>query len=176
MKPVNLFRVSRIRDERLFNIMEKHEANDHDNHRIRIHEIDSLRILTDALAKHGIRVNDTDGFYFGFVIPLIGKEFDLLKVTGKYCLNIELKSQDVSEEAILAQLRKNRHYLTHLGKRVILFTVVTDTMTCYRLTLSDNLVRSDLREIADMLKKCDAPYDENISRSFRKSAFMPYWS
>ena len=80
MKPVNIFRVSRIRDERLFNIMEKHEASDHDNHRIRIHEIDSLRILTDALAGHGITVKDTDGFYFGFVIPLIGKEFDLLKV------------------------------------------------------------------------------------------------
>ena len=71
MKPVNLFRVSRIRDERLFNIMEKHEASDHDNHRIRIHEIDSLRILTDALAGHGITGKDTDGFYFGFVILVI---------------------------------------------------------------------------------------------------------
>ena len=100
MKPVNLFRVSRIRDEKLFNIMEKHEAGDHDNHSIRIHEIESLRILTDALSGHGITVKDTDGFYFGFVIPLIGKEFDLLKVTGKFCLNIELKSQDVSEEQI----------------------------------------------------------------------------
>ena len=63
MKPVNLFRVSRIRDERLFNIMEKHEASDHDNHRIRIHEIDSLRILTDALAGQGIKVKDTEYIY-----------------------------------------------------------------------------------------------------------------
>ena len=92
LKPVNLFRVSRIQDEKLFNIMEKHEAGDHDEHRIRIHEIDSLRILTDALCAQGISVKDTDGFYFGFVIPLIGKEFDLIKVTGRYCLNIELKS------------------------------------------------------------------------------------
>ena len=54
MKPVNIFRVSRIRDERLFNIMEKHEAGDHDNHSIRIHEIKSLCILADALAGHSI--------------------------------------------------------------------------------------------------------------------------
>ena len=172
MGPVNIYAVTRVRDEELFNIAEKHEARVHDTHRIRIHEIESLRILVDGLTGCGMTVSEADGFYFGFTIPQIGKEFDLLKVTDKHCLNIELKSQDVSEEAILAQLRKNRHYLTHLGKRVILFTVVTDTMTCYRLTLSDNLVRSDIREIADMLKKCDAPYDEDISKSFRASEYL----
>lgn len=172
MGPVNIYTVTRVRDEELFNIVEKHEAGVHDTHRIRIHEIDSLRILVDGLTGCGMTVSEADGFYFGFTIPQIGKEFDLLKVTDKHCLNIELKSQDVSEEAILAQLRKNRHYLTHLGKRVILFTVVTDTLTCYRLTLSDNLVRSDLREIADMLKKCDVPYDDDIGKSFRASEYL----
>ena len=107
MKPVNIFRVSRIRDEDLFNIAAKHEADDHDNHRIRIHEIDSLRILVDALTDEGVTVSEFDGFYFGFIIPRIGKEFDLLKVTEKRCLNIELKSQDVTEEHIHAQLLKN---------------------------------------------------------------------
>ena len=172
MKPVNLFRVSRIRDERLFNIMEKHEASDHDNHRIRIHEIDSLRILTDALAGRGISVKDTDGFYFGFVIPLIGKEFDLLKVTGKYCLNIELKSQDVSEEQILAQLRKNRHYLTLLGRELMLFTVVTDTLTCYRLSADGELESTDIGEIARAVRKCRAAYHGNIDKLFRTSEYL----
>ena len=172
MKPVNLFRVSRIRDERLFNIMEKHEASDHDNHRIRIHEIDSLRILTDALAGHGITVKDTDGFYFGFVIPLIGKEFDLIKVTGKYCLNIELKSQDVGSEQILAQLRKNRHYLTLLGRELMLFTVVTDTLACYRLTDEDELEPVDIGEIARAVRKCRAAYHGNIDKLFRSSEYL----
>ena len=172
MKPVNLFRVSRIRDERLFNIMEKHEASDYDNHRIRIHEIDSLRILTDALAGCGITVKDTDGFYFGFVIPLIGKEFDLLKVTNKYCLNIELKSQDVSEEQILAQLRKNRHYLTLLGRDLMLFTVVTDTLTCYRLSDDGELESTDIRVIARAVRKCRAAYHGNIVKLFRTSDYL----
>ena len=172
MKPVNLFRVSRIRDERLFNIMEKHEAGDHDNHSIRIHEIDSLRILTDALVEHGISVKDTDGFYFGFVIPLIGKEFDLIKVTGKYCLNIELKSQDVGADQILAQLRKNRHYLTLLGRELMLYTVVTDTLTCYRLTDDDKLERVDIKDIARALKKCRAAYHGRIDKLFRASEYL----
>ena len=172
MKPVNLFRVSRIHDERLFNIMEKHEASDHDNHRIRIHEIDSLRILTDALSGQGITVKDTDGFYFGFVIPLIGKEFDLIKVTNKYCLNIELKSQDVSEEQILAQLRKNRHYLTLLGRDLMLFTVVTDTLTCYRLSDDNELEPTDIVEIAKAVRKCRAAYHGNIDKLFRASEYL----
>lgn len=172
MKPVNLFRISRIRDERLFNIMEKHEASDYDNHRMKIHEIDSLRILTDALAARGITVRDTDGFYFGFVIPLIGKEFDLIKVTGKYCLNIELKSQDVSEEQILAQLRKNRHYLTLLGRKLMLFTVVTDTLTCYRLSEGDELEAADIGEIAKAVKKCRAAYHGNIDKLFRTTEYL----
>ena len=172
IKPVNLFRVTRIRDERMFNIMEKHEASDHDNHSTRIHEIDSLRILTDALTEHGVTVKDTDGFYFGFVIPLIGKEFDLLKVTGKYCLNIELKSQDVGEDQILAQLIKNRHYLRLLGRELMLFTVVTDTLTCYRLSDDDELEPSDISEIVKALKKCSAAYHGRIDKLFRASEYL----
>ena len=172
MKPVNLFRVSRIRDERLFNIMEKHEASDHDNHRIRIHEIDSLRILTDALAGQGIKVKDTDGFYFGFVIPLVGKEFDLVKVTNKYCLNIELKSQDVGEDQILAQLRKNRHYLTLLGRDLMLFTVVTDTLACYRLTDDNELEPTEISEIAKAVRRCRTAYHGNIDKLFRASEYL----
>ena len=172
MRPVNIFRVSRIRDERLFNIMEKHEASDHDNHRIRIHEIDSLRILTDALAGQGIKVKDTDGFYFGFVIPLIGKEFDLVKVTNKYCLNIELKSQDVGEDQILAQLRKNRHYLTLLGRDLMLFTVVTDTLACYRLTDDNELEPTEISEIAKAVRRCRTAYHGNIDKLFRASEYL----
>ncbi len=172
MRPVNIFRVSRIQDERLFNIMEKHEAGDHDDHRIRVHEIDSLRILTDALAENGVTVKDADGFYFGFVIPLIGKEFDLLKVTGKYCLNIELKSQDVSEEAIHAQLKKNRHYLRLLGREMLLFTVVTDTMRCYRLSDEGELEKTDIGEVAWAVKKLRAAYHGRIDKLFLASEYL----
>ena len=172
MRPVNIFRVSRIHDEGLFNISVKHEAEDHDNHRIKIHEIDSLRILVDALTDSGVSISELDGFYLGFIIPQIGKEFDLLKVTGRNCLNIELKSQDVTEENILAQLRKNHHYLTLLGKKLMLFTVVTDTLTCYRLSRKGNLVRTELSEIAEAVRECDSTYEGRIDRLFRASEYL----
>lgn len=172
MNPVNIFAVSRITDETLFNIAEKHEADDKGSRKMRVHEIRSLRILTDSLTDCGMSMHEADGFYLGFTIPQIGKEFDLLKVTDRHCLNIELKSQAVSEEAILAQLRKNRHYLTHLGKRLLLYTVVTSTMTCYRLSLSDNLVSVDIREIADVVRKCNTAYVTDLIHSFRASEYL----
>lgn len=172
MKPVNIFRISRITDEQLFNVAEKHESSDYVNHRTPVHEIRSLRILVDALTEKGISVSDADGFYFSFIIPQIGKEFDLLKVTGKYCLNIELKSQDVTEEQIAAQLRKNRHYLTMLGRSLMLFTVVTDTLTCYKLTDDNEMVRTDLREIVRAVKKCNAAYHGRIDKLFRASEYL----
>lgn len=172
MKPVNIFRISRIRDEDLFNIAAKHEADDHDNHRVRSHEIRSLRLLVDALSEEGCTAGEFDGFYHGFIIPRIGKEFDLLKVTAKRCLNIELKSQDVTAGNIHAQLLKNRHYLNHLGKKLSLYTVVTDTLTCYRLTSTGRLVFSSIREIAASVRRCDAEYDRHIEKSFSTTEFL----
>lgn len=172
MNPINIFRVSRIRDEDLFNIAARHESDDHGNHRIRIHEIDSLRILVDALAGAGVTVEEFDGFYFGFIIPQIGKEFDLLKVTGKRCLNIELKSRDVTEENIHAQLLKNRHYLNHLDRKLSLFTVVTDTLTCYRLAASGRLVPADLSEIAEAVHSCNTTYNSHIEKAFSSSEYL----
>ncbi|MBE6042085.1 MAG: AAA family ATPase [Clostridiales bacterium] len=172
MLPINIYTVTRVRDERLFNIIEKHAADDHDTHRIKVHEIESLCLLADALIAEGITVRDSDGFYFGFTIPQIGKELDLLKVTAKYCLNIELKSQEVPEEQIHTQLIKNRHYLKHLGKRLMLFSVVTDTMTCFRLSQRGNLVKTGIGEIAEAIKNCDDHYDIHIERSFRPSEYL----
>ena len=172
MKPVNIYRVSRICDEVLFNISEKHESSDYVNHRTPIHEINSLRILVDAMMAEGVDVIDTDGFYFGFIIPQIGKEFDLVKVTGKYCLNIELKSQDVTEEQIVAQLRKNRHYLTLLGRELMLFTVVTNTLTCYKLTDDDRLERTKLKDVVRAVKRCRAAYHGRIDKLFRASEYL----
>ena len=41
-----------------------------------------------------------EGYIYGYVVPQLNKEFDLLKITKDACLNIELKSGEVSEEKI----------------------------------------------------------------------------
>ena len=132
-KPINLYIQSRISDETVFNRIERHVASKIDKSKTKTHEISSLRSLVDALLKQGVQPDQLDSFYYGYEIPQIGKEFDLLKFGIDECLNIELKSRRVSDEQISTQLRRNQYYLGHLGKKLIQYTVVTSSLTCYSI-------------------------------------------
>lgn len=171
-RPINIYSISRISDELSFNIVEKHHSQKTDIQKTQYHEIESLRILVNKLFQTGMKVSDFDGFFYGFKIPQIGKEFDLLKFSEKYCLNIELKSTSVPDEQILGQLIKNRHYLNHLGKRVALYTVVTDTMTCYKLSMNNELVKVDLLEIKNRLLELAQSFISEIDALFRPSEYL----
>ena len=149
-----------------------HESGKSDDHMTRYHEIESLRLLMDEFTGRGIRPSELDGFFYGFIIPRIGKEFDLLKFNDRSCLNIELKSQPVPEEQILAQLLRNRYYLSHLGVRLDLCTVVTETMDCYRLSLAGELVRSDMEQIAELVRKHAIRYRTDADSLFNASEYL----
>lgn len=171
-KPINLYALSRIREEEAFNAVEQHQSCFKEPRRTQYHEIESLRRLADELIRHGLSVAELDGFFCSFHIPQIGKEFDLLRFTEKTCLNIELKSVAVPPEQILEQLRKNRHYLGHLGKRLWLYTVVTDSMTCCKLSLNDELVPVSFDEVVRAVSKTAADHTDSIDDLFRASDYL----
>ena len=171
-RAVNIYALSRIKDEDDFNIVKKHRSQHDDKRRTQYHEMESLRLTVDALSERGITVSELEGFFFGYSISRIGKEFDLLKITDKYCLNIELKSMEVPKEQILEQLRRNRYYLNLLGRRQELFTVVTDTMSCYKLTLSDELTESSMDEIASAVMRASDGWLPEIDSLFRPSNYL----
>ena len=170
-RPINLYTLSRIRSEREFNIIRRQRtgcgAPD-----APIHEIESLRTLADRLVEAGSSLPELDGFYYAFHIPRIGKEFDLLKITPSSCLNIELKSQHVPENQILAQLLRNRHYLSHLRRRLNLFTVETGTMTIYKLTLSGELRHVSIDDLVTAVRRHSGPYVETIDSLFKASEYL----
>ena len=56
-------------------------------------EILDIKCLLDNIY---LPVGKVEGFIFGYVVPQLNKEFDLLKITDSVCLNIELKSCEVS--------------------------------------------------------------------------------
>lgn len=171
-RPVNLYIISRIRDEDCFNIVETHDSMKSYDHETRYHEIESLRLLVDELTDRGVRVAELDGFYHGFIIPGIGKEFDLLKFNTRSCLNIELKSQPVPEQQILSQLLRNRYYLSHLGVKLDLYTVVTGTMECFCLSPEGELVETGMRELAKAVRKHASSYRTHAEELFRASEYL----
>ena len=171
-KPINLYIQSRIKDELSFNRVELHTSNRQDCGKTKEHEIGSLQKIVDAFIAEGISLNELDGFFFGFNIPQIGKEFDLLKFSQTEVINIEFKSQTVSEEQILTQLIKNKHYLAHLGKEESLYTIITDTMMCYKLCANNTMKVIDFSVISQKVKSFGCGYLTDIDSMFRASEFL----
>jgi len=171
-RPINIYLQSRIGDELSFNRAEFHSSGRDEIRRTREHEIGSLRILVDRLTGEGISAEELDGFFYGYQIPRIGKEFDLLKFTETECLNIELKSRAVPLGQMLAQLRKNRYYLAHLGKTQHLYTVITDTMTCYRLGEGGGLEAVDFAAVVSGVKSVRENYLADIDKMFRAKDYL----
>lgn len=86
------------------------------SHQYRHQEILDIQILLDSLR---ISQEKQEGFLYGYVVPQLNKEFDLIKITSSTCLNIELKSDIVPDDKIKRQLIQNLHYLKLLNKETL---------------------------------------------------------
>lgn len=171
-KPINIYLQSRIYAEVPFNRVECRSSGKSEISRIKTHEINSLRILVDKMRESGISLEMLNGFFYGYKIPQIGKEFDLLKFTDTASLNIELKSRGVPQEQILAQLKKNKYYLAHLGKENFFCSVITDSLTCYMLAEDESLHKIDFSVISDKIKSFESGYITDVDGLFRASDFL----
>lgn len=111
-------------------------------------------ILDISCLLHNIclTAGKSEGFIYGYVVPQLNKEFDLLKITDSACLNIELKSGEVSEEKIARQLRQNIHYLKLLNKTFLKsFLFMSSTMAVYTLNDAGDLICVSLEDLANAI-------------------------
>ncbi len=171
-KPCNIYLLSRISDADAFDRVKTHACGEGEAKKTPYHEIRSLGELVDGLLKEGVDTKMLDGFFQGYQIPRIGKEFDLLKFKKNECLSIEIKSVSVPKREILDQLLKNRHYLSHLGRKVEFYTVVTDTLTSYRLTDNNTLETVDFSVVADAVKRFSNDFEKEIDDMFGAGDYL----
>ncbi len=171
-RPLNLYFLSRVKEELAFSRLDRHESSKLSRKITKRHEIRSLRELVDGLMRHGVTLPMLDGFFFGYTIPRIGKEFDLLKFCGTHCLNIELKSQSVQKRDILAQQRRNLHYLAHIDQCPVMYTVVTDSLTTYKIGSDGELCEVDFALVADAVKGFYREYVSAIDDMFRACDYL----
>lgn len=172
MKPLNLYLQTRIEDKTYFDIIAKHSSCDRENE-TRLHEIISLRRFIDVLMENDVTIEMLDGFFLGFKVPQIGKEFDLLKITEVECLNIELKSQSVSQLDIQRQLIKNKYYLSHLGKPCKFFTIETESFHVFELDDEDDLHEVNFSKVVEAVKLFSvSTYLSNVDVLFKVSDYL----
>lgn len=115
--------------------------------------------------------NIFDGYYIGYKIPQISKEFDLLRITENSIINIELKS-GASNESIKNQLIKNRYYLGSLQKdNIYNITYQSNEDKLYILTEKKELVELDVADISRILL-LEPPLEVNLDSLFDPSEFL----
>lgn len=111
-------------------------------------------------------------FFYSFQIPRLGKEFDLLQIKEDQIVNIELKSGEVSDEAIRRQLLQNRYYLSVLGRTIHSYTYISSQNRLVRLTNHDHIIEADWEELCRLLKRESPDYDGNIEELFRAELYL----
>jgi len=171
MKPVNIYTLSRLQNPSALQKLERQMSKREYPLSIKEWEILGLRKVSDHLCAVDQTATKLD-FYYSFQIPLLGKEFDLLRISNDCIVNIELKSQPIPKEQMVKQLLQNRYYLAFLGKTVRSYTYVSETDTLYRLTKSDNLAEAEWDTLWDALTQQVDCYDDDIENLFQEKQFL----
>ena len=171
MKPINIYTLTRINNKSSLRALERHMSGRNHYLNIKEWEIIGIRKLIDILV-----LNDSNAinykFYYSFQLPKLGKEFDLLMITSENVINIEIKSNNVSDNAIRKQLLQNRHYLTTLGRTIYSYTYISEQDRLVRLTNTEKLIDTDFINLNNDLKKCPEIYDGDIAELFKEDKFL----
>ena len=134
-------------------------------------ELEDLKSFVDKIRANITSLKVLEGYYLGFTIPQISKEFDILRIGKKSVINIELKNEFTTEERIKKQLKQNKYYLSFLGKDTFHFTYVAKKNKLYNLE-NDDLKLTSFQELANLLSIQEVEEIENLERLFDPSNYL----
>lgn len=142
---------------------------------LKIHEIKTLHSFCDIMSDHGCDVSDFDGFYVGYSIHHIGKEFDLLRFGDDLTISIELKSElnpSEREIKVLKQARLDHYYLKLLGRPLRIYTYVENDYFYKYSNEEDRLIRVDASEVANCIQNHNVNYNIDPDKEFIPSKYL----
>lgn len=124
MKSLSIYSITRKQNTEQLQKLERQLSGRAYFLKVRDWEMNSMRSFVDQLELHMEEVYVLR-FFYSFTIPRLGKEFDLIQIKEEQIVNIELKSGEVTEEAIRKQLLQNRYYLAPLGRTIRSYTYIS---------------------------------------------------
>lgn len=130
-----------------------------------------IQILAKKVMETGLSVGLFNGFYFGYNIPQIGKEFDFLRIGSNYILNLETKSES-TEDKVKKQLLQNKFYLSSLRKPLKLYAYILDIDKFYSLNEDDNLSEIDFEQVVTSILEQTDLYTDNLDSLFRAFNYL----
>lgn len=171
MKALNIYTYSRIQEDmatEFDNILAQRSKKS----KVKLHEFSGIKTLVDLLLESGVAIESFESFFTSYKIEQINKEFDLLKIDkDNLVLDIELKSEDVGQDAIQEQLEQNRYYLKHIAPDVRLYTFVDSSKELYRYTES-GLECVGIENLKDSMQLFENSLSWDIESLFKANSFL----
>ncbi len=134
-------------------------------------EVEDLALLTKSLSEQVGSIYVFNQFYVGYLIPQIGKEFDLLRLGEDCIVNIELKRTS-SKDKIEKQLIRNKYYLSFTGKIIHNFCFQADTQEIFYLNDVDELEVSNFVRLIEIVEAQKLDNKTNIDDLFDPSNYL----
>ncbi len=171
MRPVNIYALTRLDAPELLSKVEKQLSRRGRAMKIRSWEIEGLRLFSEKLQDV---YSDACSlmFFYSFTMQKLGKEFDLLRISDELVVNIELKSGNVSNDAVRSQLIQNKYYLATLGRSMYFYTYISGQDRLVRLSNSGRLVNCSFEELASVLEKQGGCLDVDIDDLFKTDKYL----
>ena len=171
MRPINIYALTRVTDKQPVSGLERQMSGRSGYLKIRKWELEGLKAFCGKLCESVPDAAEYD-FFYSFVLPKLGKEFDLLRIYDDCVINIELKSGNVTDEVIRRQLEQNKAYLAMLGLNMYFFTYVSGNDRLVRLTHSGRLVEASWEELKVILEKSGECYSGEIEDLFKEERYL----
>ena len=171
MRPINIYAFTRISGTQRLERIERQMSQRPKALKIRAWEIDDLKMFVTRLTSVMESATGLD-FYYSFTLPKLGKEFDLLRISDSMVVNIELKSGNVTDDAIQKQLLQNRYYLSTLGRPAFYYTYIRRDGRLLRLSNAGRLVAAGWEELAAVLERQTDCFEGQIEELFKEDQFM----
>lgn len=154
MKVVDLYSLINIESPDIYKKMEEKFT-----FHMKKHEKVTLTKFINKLKTDDMGPVSTKGYIFDYHLIGNEKEFDILKNTKNFILNIELKSDNKSKAEMQSQLIQNRFYLSKTNKKIYNFVYYEEDDIIYMLDKDDGLVNADE---SLLVKLMNVPYDNTI--------------
>lgn len=134
-------------------------------------ELVDLGLFIEQLQGVSPVINVFDKYYFGYIIPQISKEFDLLRFGEDFIINIELKSQN-TDDKITKQIVRNRYYLSFLKKKIFSFTYISSENKLYTFDETQKLKTVSFKYLQYLLSTQNTITIENLDDYFNPSNYL----
>lgn len=142
-------------------------------------EFSDFKVLIELILEHNYMstielVNHTENFVFGFDIPRIGEEYDLIRLGKNYNINIEIKNYS-NDDKKRKQIESGAYYLESLNSPTLYFSFDVEEQS---ILFGDSVKGKihfriiSLVEMVERIKDQEVDYSTDIKKMLIPEKFL----